>query len=361
MAHSPKPFFRSARNAWYVQLGPKQTKLCDGPKSAATEKAAWTTFHNLMAARAAANTSAVSAGATAPESPQNGLTVGGLFEKYLDWCQRHRGPRTYDGYVWHLQRFCDHLKIARTLPALALRPFHVVEWLDAHPKWGPTYRRHATAAVQRAYNWAEELGHLDANPVRKIKKPLANRRETFVTPEDWVKIRDSYREGDPFRTFLEFCWETGCRPQEARHIEPRHVHLDKALIAIPPAEAKGRRKWRVIRLEGRALDLVRGRVTGAAEKLFTNRDGAAWTSYALNCRFARLKEKLGEKFCAYEFRHGFTQRLLVSGVDHLTVAALLGHADGQMVQKVYSHMDQADDHLRAALRRASGQAEVGEG
>ncbi|MBX9580720.1 MAG: tyrosine-type recombinase/integrase [Gemmataceae bacterium] len=246
-------------------------------------------------------------------------------------------------------------------PALNLRPFHVVEYLDAHPEWGSTYRRNATAAVQRAYNWAEELGYIPHNPVRKIKKPMPARRESFVSPDDWARIRDAYKPNDPFRAFLEFCWETGARPQEARAIEPRHVHLDRAVIAIPPPEAKGRRTWRVIRLEGRALELVRERLATAAGKLFTNRDGAAWTSYALNCRFARLKAKLGEKFCAYEFRHGFTQRLLVGGVDHLTVAALLGHADGQMVQKVYSHMDQADDHLRAALRRASGEPEVGEG
>lgn len=183
---------------------------------------------------------------------------------------------------------------------------------------------------------------------------MAKRRETFVEPDDWARIRDSYKHGDPFRVFLEFCWETGCRPQEARHIEAHHVHLDNALIAIPPKEAKGRRKWRVIRLEGRALEIVRDRLPGAAVKLFVNRDGAAWTAFALNCRFCRLKEKLGEKFCAYEFRHGFTQRLLVSGVDHLTVAALLGHSDGTMVNKVYSHMDQADEHLRAALRKGGG-------
>ncbi|AMV24245.1 Tyrosine recombinase XerC [Gemmata sp. SH-PL17] len=354
MPHMPKPFFRTARSAWYVQLGKQQLKLCDGPKTALTEKAAWSAFHQLMVERAANDNTPQASTSSASPPALNGLLVSELFDKYLEWCQKHREKRTYDGYVWHLQRFCDHLKDRTTMPALALRPFHVVEWLDAHPGWGPTYRRNATGAVQRAYNWAEELGHIEINPVRKIKKPAARRREEFVTPEDWVRIRDSYPAGDPFRAFLEFCWHTGCRPQEARIIEPRHVHLDKALITIPPKEAKGRKKWRVIRLEGRALELARERLAGARGTLFVNRDGAAWTSYAVNCRFGRLKEKLGERFCAYEFRHGFTQRLLISGVDHLTVAALLGHADGQMVQKVYSHMDQADAHLRDALKKAEG-------
>lgn len=352
MAHSPKPFFRTARNAWYVQLGKQQTKLHDGPKNTDTEKAAWAAFHALMASRNSANSAA-------PQSPQNtgALSLAELFEKYLDWCQKHREQRTYDGYLWHLQRFIDHLKGKNTpaseMGAVDLRPFHVNEWLDAHPDWGQTYRRNAIASIKRAFVWGEEEGHLDRNPLKTLKKPMAKRREKFIRPEDWDKIRDSYKEGDPFREFLEFCWLTGCRPQEARHIEPRHVHLDKALIAIPPTEAKGRKQWRLIRLEGQALEIVKKRLPAAKGKLFVNRDGGAWTSFALNCRFTRLKEKLGERFSPYLTRHGFTQRLLVSGVDHLTVAALLGHADGTMVSKVYSHMDQADDHLREALRKAS--------
>jgi integrase len=358
VAHSPKPFFRTGRG-WYVQLGTKQHKLCDGPKSTDTEKTAWSAFHTLMAERAANDNRPAPNSANSASS----LSLGELFEKYLEWCERHREKRTYDGYVWHLQKFCDHLKAkgtpAKSLPALSLRPFHVNEWLDAHT-WGKTYRRNAIAAIKRAYAWGEEEGHIDSNPVRKLKKPTAARRERFVSPDDWAAIRDSYKPADPFRLFLEFCWLSGCRPQEARLIEPRHVHLDKAVIAIPPKEAKGRKKWRLIRLEGRALDIVRERLPGAKGKLFANRDGGAWTSFALNCRFHRLKDKLGTRFSPYLFRHGFTQRLLVSGVDHLTVAALLGHADGTMVSKVYSHMDQADGHLRAALKKAS-EPQVAEG
>ena len=37
MAHSPKPFFRSARDVWYVLIATRQVKLCPGPKPAATD------------------------------------------------------------------------------------------------------------------------------------------------------------------------------------------------------------------------------------------------------------------------------------------------------------------------------------
>ncbi|WP_232069884.1 tyrosine-type recombinase/integrase [Gemmata massiliana] len=240
------------------------------------------------------------------------------------------------------------------MPALDLKPFHIIEWLDAHTTWGPTYRRNAITAIQRAFNWAEELGHITTNPIRKMKKPAAKRREHFITPADWEVIRNHYPEGDPFRELLEFAWESGCRPQEARHIETRHVHLDRGVIAIPPEESKGRKKWRVIRLEGRAAEIAAKRLPRATDKLFVNADGKPWTPYAMNCRFCRLQKTLGVKHFAYAFRHGFANRLLVSGADHLTVAELLGHADGTMLARVYQHLDSSDAHLRKALRRAGG-------
>lgn len=360
MARTASPWFWEERNGWYVNKDGQRHFLGDHPPDSPAPRKTKGKWNAPAAIRDAFH--AVMSAKPAPQSPQNSVpgsvpTVGSVFEKYLEWCERHREKRTYDGYVWHLQKFCDHLKTKGTsagqMAALDLRPFHVNEWLDAHPDWGQTYRRNAIASIKRSYAWAEEEGHIPATPLKKLKKPMAKRRENFVTPEEWEKIRDSYKDGDPFREFLEFCWLTGCRPQEARHIEPRHVHLDKAIIAIPPEEAKGRKKWRVIRLEGRAQEIVQKRLPDAKAKLFVNRDGAAWTSFALNCRFHRLKEKLGERFSPYLFRHGFTQKMLVSGVDHLTVAALLGHADGTMVSKVYSHMDEADDHLRAALRKGN--------
>jgi integrase/recombinase XerC len=40
-----------------------------------------------------------------------------------------------------------------------------------------------------------------------------------MTPETWETIKTHYKIGDPFREIVEFAWETGCRPQEAKYIE----------------------------------------------------------------------------------------------------------------------------------------------
>ncbi|QEL16784.1 reverse transcriptase domain-containing protein [Limnoglobus roseus] len=342
MARTAHPWYWDERNGWYVNKNGQRHFLGDHPPDAPEPrkiKGKWNPpeiirqqFHAIMASAeppVAKNSPTIS----------SGLSLAVLFDKYLEWCLRHREKRTYDGYVWHLQRFCKHLKIATTLPALDLKPFHVNEWLDANPTWGQTYRRNAIASVKRAFVWGEEEGHIASNPLRKLKKPMAKRREHFIKPEDWERIRSCYPAGDPFRQFLEFCWETGARPFEARTIEARHVHLDKRLIAIPPAEAKGRKKWRIIRLEGRALEIV-----GACPRsglLFVNRDGRRWTVSAINCRFIRLKGRLGVKHFAYAFRHSFANRLLIAGVCTFRYCLAQGFVTSPILaDRLFMHVDE---------------------
>ena len=204
-------------------------------------------------------------------------------------------------------------------------------------------------SVTRPFNWAAKLGYIAASPLKGLERPKAERRQEFVTPADFAVLMARYADGDPFRDWLEFLWETGARPQEARHIERRHLNAPLRRFDIPPEEAKGKARWRVIRLTERAWQIVQKRLAGCKVKVFENEDGNPWTADAVNCRFRRLRKSRGIKQFAYALRHGFCQRKLEEGHDHLTVAELMGHANGAMVAAVYSHLNQADDHLRKAL------------
>lgn len=279
------------------------------------------------------------------------ISVATLFDKYLAWCKAHRSARSLEWYEGHINGFRKFLGDNTVLPAAALKPYHIVEWIDSHPTWGDTYKGGAIVAVKRVYNWADELGYLDANPIKKLKKPQAKRRDNHMRPEDYTNILSHLSADDPFRAFLTFMWLVGCRPQEARHIEPRHVYLDRGCVIIPKEEAKGKRKARIIHLQGESLEIVTRLMSVRLnnEKLFLNTRGEAWTKFAVCNRMYRLSILTGKKMAAYDTRHGFATRKLLQGHDHLIVAALMGHTNGSMLATVYSHVDKDEAHLKRAL------------
>ena len=90
MAKHPKPWYRKSRGVWYVQIDGRQYNL--GPDR---EKA----FISCYQMMAGSHRSAPSARIAEPES----LAV--IFDKFLDWTQRNRAPRTYDWYSERLQAF----------------------------------------------------------------------------------------------------------------------------------------------------------------------------------------------------------------------------------------------------------------
>ena len=148
-------------------------------------------------------------------------------------------------------------------------------------------------------------------------------------------------------------WECGPRPQELLRIEARHVDLKNGRWLFPKNEAKGKRRARVVYLTESAIEIsTRLMVKHPDGPLFRNTQGRPWKPCSANCRFQRLKKKLGTKYCLYAFRHSYATRLLQSGVDALTVAVLMGHSDTSMLGKVYQHLSHDPSHLREQLGRS---------
>jgi integrase/recombinase XerC len=357
VARAANPWFWDDRNAWYVVKDGRRHHLGDHPTDAPPprkKKGKWVVppairdrYHELMSAKPA----------RVKPAPVTGLSVAEVFEKFLDWCQRHRSARSFEWYRTHIQDFTDFLSDPAGMPVTAVKPFHLIEWADSHATWGDSHRRGALIAVQRPFNWAAKLGYIDASPVwRRVEKPEVKRRENPMTPDDFSALLGQVKD-QPFRDLIAFLWETGCRPQEARHIEARHVHLSLNRIEIPAAEAKGKKRRRIIFLSAAAAAIVtRVAAANPEGKLFRNVDGNPWTVDAVNCRFGRLKAKLGRRFAAYDLRHGFVDRKLDEGVDLLTIAGLLGHRDASMLIKHYEHRSRDHSHLLNAVHRPAAES-----
>lgn len=332
MPRDPKPWYRKDRDAWFVTINGRRFNL--GPD----REAAHTRFHELM----------LNGG---DERQLDGVTVLELFDEFLEWTQAQRSARTYEWYSDFLQAFVKSLKVDR--PAEKLKPYDVLRWTSRHPNWSSTYLNNAIRSVQRPYRWAHRLGLIAKNPLEFIEKPSPGRREEILTPAEYKTVLDNITS-KRFKDLIIAAWETGARPQELIRVEVRHVDLANSRWIFPPSESKVKTRHRIIYLNDEAQRVTREALSRVKSgPLFRNRVGRPWHPWAIGCQFRRLKTRIDRRLCMYVFRHSFATRMLTAGVDPMTVATLLGHADPSMLGRVYQHLTQCPEHLLSQLQRVN--------
>lgn len=325
----PKPFFRKFTGTWYVKLSGHQINL------GADKKIAFEKYHELMASRGRATISFA--------------RVAQLLDAYLDWLHEHRAPGTYDKARHYLNLFAQHL--GSGFRVAAVESIHVLLWVEG-TDWTDTTLNDAISIVQRAFAWAVKRGHIAKSPVAIVEgKPRKRRREAVFSRDDWKTVRGAVSDRN-FGDFLDFMWDTGCRPIETRQICASHVDVRNSLIIFPPSESKGQKHERVIFLSDTAVAICRRLIelhpTGP---LFCNTKDRPWTKDSINCRFRRISVKVGFPCCAYAIRHSYATEGLKQGMDSLTLAQLMGHADTSMLSRYYAHLARNPAYLREQAKK----------
>ncbi len=148
----PKPWFRTDKNAWYVQIGRARSA------SARTRPEAHRRFYRLMAEEGL-DTRAPARGPT--------IQVALACDLYLEgYSSRHHAP----GHLRAESTSDSRTSATATaaLPRRGLKPFHVHRWLEDHD-WSASTRRGAIAVLKAALNCAVEQGYIPDNPIRSLR------------------------------------------------------------------------------------------------------------------------------------------------------------------------------------------------
>ena len=93
MGRPPKPWYRTSRDWWMVEIDDHQVKLCRGKENRAD---AQRRFHQLMAERA-----------SNPPVDGDHPTVGSLFDAFLEHSVRRNRTGTFEWRLAYLQDFSD--------------------------------------------------------------------------------------------------------------------------------------------------------------------------------------------------------------------------------------------------------------
>jgi integrase len=230
---------------------------------------------------------------------------------------------------------------------------------------GKRYRSHrALRQVLRAgvrWRWAED------NPAVHVKNPEPRQGE--IDPFDsWDEIDAIASELDKVAgALVVFLVGTGVRPEEAFGAESRDVDLERRMLMVRRAFAKGRLKQYGKTTGSRRAVPLRARVVAALE-LLTNRRGIVFPApeggrIEINNWRSRqwtpALEAAGVKHRRiYDLRHTYATWGPAAGVDIFTLARRMG-TSVKMIDRTYGHLVAGADAYERELLDAFDQGSAG--
>lgn len=324
------PWRRAQNRHWYTTLDKKIVKVAD---KRATYDEAFSKFAERL---------------TAPEVESTNITVAALLDDHLRWVQSNRSEATYEWYKRFALTFVEH--IGKRLKVVELKPFHIQNWICSRYKNSTSTTKHGLIrAISRPLNWGLKNGLIDRNPILGIEKPTRRPRETVLTEKQYKEMV-RYAGDQGFCDYLNFMWETGCRPQEIRIIEYRHRDIERVILEA--SNSKGERYNRVIYLNDVAGGIF-DRLQSRTGPIFRNSNGNPWTANSVRCRFRKLKIRMGmPKLCANTLRHSWATNALKNGMDSTTASILMGHRDPSTLIRNYQHLAKDRKYLANASKEA---------
>lgn len=141
--------------------------------------------------------------------------------------------------------------------------------------------------------------------------------------------------------------ETGMRPEEVYRIQPENVHLEAGYLFNPFGKTKAAK--RRIGLTATAARVLAGRMVEGAAYLFQcETDPTRPVPKVNNAHDRAVRQSMVAPFRLYDLRHTWATRAAESGIDLVTLAAMLGHSKINMVMR-YAHPTQ--EHQMKAIKR----------
>jgi integrase len=337
MSRPARVWFRSDIGWWMITLGGEKTRLLQGLNDDHHRQLAEEKYIELRKLRRSAPESVVS-------------RTADVIEAFLHHSRVHFATDTHRLNKYYCQLFAE---ACGEVLARELKPYHIDRWIDPKveaDEWGQTTVYNARKAAMRIFSWAAERKLLPENPLKGMKNPKPQPRQRAISEVEFGKLYEN--AGDPLRDLLLALYLTGARPKEVRELKWEQVREDRWVL---PEHKTGKMtgKPRIIFLNDEMKAMMARLNDNGHSHVFLNTEGQPWSMNALRLQVWRIKKKLGlaEDICAYLCRHGFGTRAILSGVDGQTLAELMGHTSQEMISKVYVHLADQHQHLKAAVNK----------
>lgn len=217
-----------------------------------------------------------------------------------------------------------------------------------------TKRALRPATVNRELACGKAMFNAMMKGLYQLQNPFKNVR---FLPEDNEQMRVlTYQEqaeylkaaSQPLKDIATLMLETAMRPEEVYRIARENVHTEGGYLFNPFGKTKAAK--RRINLTGAASEVLRKRLVSQQDRyLFPHeKDPSKPMLKVNNAHSGALKRSKVARFRLYDLRHTWATRAAMSGIDLVTLAAMLGHSPIQMVLR-YAHP--TEQHQAQAMKR----------
>ena len=268
---------------------------------------------------------------------------------FLTWSEReHRAhPATHRRYqvsAVALRKHFRDVQLDRISPEEVER-YKTLRSAQVSPR---TKRRVKPATVNRElaclkalFNHVLKGDVLLRNPVSRVKFCEEHNEQTRVLTYD-EQERYLAVATPMLRDVAMLMLETGMRPEEVYRIRRENVQLEQGFLVIPYGKTKAAR--RRVPLTATARRVLGLRMASDEGFLFPcETDSTRSVPKVNNAHDRAVRDSKVAPFRLYDLRHTWATRAAMSGIDLVTLAAMLGHSRIQMVLR-YAHPTQQHQH-----------------
>ena len=279
-------------------------------------------------------------------------TMKELGQRFLDeYVPDHCRPTTEREYRRSVELFIN--------PEIGTRKVIDIQRTDIaklhHRLRDKPYQANRTLGVlSKMFNLAEIWGLRSdgSNPCRHVKKYKEEKRERFLSDEEYKRLGEALRKAEAEKTetqsAINAIWLlmlTGCRLNEIMTLKWAYVDLDAKELRLPDSKTGAK----TVHLGAAAIDRIK-----EIEKLEGNEFVIAGRMHGtrltdLQHPWRRIRKTAGlDDVRLHDLRHSFASRGLIVGEGLPMIGKLLGHSQIQTTAR-YAHL--ANDPIKSAANR----------
>jgi integrase len=295
--------------------------------------------------------------------------------------------RTRERYEQLLQH--QILPVLGNVRMQALRPIAVATWhnnlLRNGGKGGrPLSARtvgHCHRLLHVIFASAFELELVARNPVGAVRAPKVEHEEIeILQAADIDRALAALKQTQPpFPCVVTVALLSGCRRGELLGLAWDHIDLDAGTLQIKRSlgqstngelyfkQPKTKAGIRTVNLPTRAIEALRAHrawqlemrmrvgIGGKPELVFADLEGNPMSPNALSRQWGRFVRAHGLPHVSFHaLRHTSVSMLINGGLDPVSIAKRIGHANAAITLRIYAHAFKPDDRAPAILDAALG-------